>query len=107
MNIKKTMTYGVKNPGSDLVQALTSGGVKPVNGIPTLPVTIIRYGIPTFPVTIIRYGIPTLPVTKIRYGIPTLPITIFRSPTIKQIQEMYKQNRKIHTDLFALKKTRH
>ena len=95
MNIKKTMTYGVKNPGSDLVQALTSGGVKTVNGIPTLPVTIIRYGIPTFPVTIIRYGIPTLPVT------------IIRSPTIKQIQEMYKQNRKIHADLFALKKTRH
>ena len=65
------MTYGVKNPGSDLVQALTSGGVKPVNGIPTLPVTIIR------------------------------------SQTAKQIQEMYQQNRKIHTDLFALKKTRH
>ena len=65
------MTYGVKNPGSDLVQALTSGEVKPVNGIPTLPVTIIR------------------------------------SQTAKQIQEMYQQNRKIHTDLFALKKTRH
>ena len=67
MNIEKTKTYGVKNPGSDLVQALKSGGVKPVNGIPTLPVMIIR------------------------------------SPTVKQIQEMYKQNRKIHTDLLVIK----
>ena len=36
------MTYGGKNPGSDLVQALKSDGVKPVNGIPTLPVTMFR-----------------------------------------------------------------
>jgi hypothetical protein len=34
---KKTMTYDVGNPGPGLGQAQQCGGVKTVNGIPTLP----------------------------------------------------------------------
>jgi hypothetical protein len=34
---KKTMTYDVGNPGPNLEQEQTFGGIKPVNGIPTLP----------------------------------------------------------------------
>jgi len=33
---KKTTTYNIGNPGSDLGQAQTCGGVKPVDGIPNL-----------------------------------------------------------------------
>jgi hypothetical protein len=32
------MKYDVGNPGSGLVEAQKCGGVKPVNGIPTLPI---------------------------------------------------------------------
>ena len=38
---KKTMTYGVVNPGPDLGQAQKCGGVKFVNRIPTPPPPII------------------------------------------------------------------
>jgi hypothetical protein len=37
LNTKKTTTYDDVNPGSDLGQAQTCGGVKQVNGILTLP----------------------------------------------------------------------
>ena len=33
----KITTYDVGNPGHDLRQSQKCGGVKPVNGIPTLP----------------------------------------------------------------------
>ena len=33
----KTTTYDVENAGSNLEQEQTFGGIKPVNGIPTLP----------------------------------------------------------------------
>jgi hypothetical protein len=36
LNIKKTMTYDVENQGPGLGQAQICGGVKPVNGMPTL-----------------------------------------------------------------------
>ena len=35
LNIEKTTTYDVGNPGPCLGQAQQCGGVKPVNGIPT------------------------------------------------------------------------
>ena len=35
-NTQKTMTYDIGNPGSGLEHAQKSGGVKPINGIPTL-----------------------------------------------------------------------
>jgi hypothetical protein len=38
---KKNMTYDVGNPDSGIGQAQKCGGVKPVNGIPTLPLLII------------------------------------------------------------------
>ena len=34
---KETTTYDVGNPGHGLRQSQKCGGVKPVNGIPTLP----------------------------------------------------------------------
>ena len=37
LNTKKTMKYDVVNPGPALGQAHKCGGVKPVNGVPTLP----------------------------------------------------------------------
>jgi hypothetical protein len=37
LNTKMTMKYNVVNPGPALGQAHKYGGVKPVNGIPTLP----------------------------------------------------------------------
>jgi hypothetical protein len=35
LNIKKTTTYDVGNPGPCLGQTQKCGGVKPVNGLPT------------------------------------------------------------------------
>jgi len=40
-NIKKTTTYERKKPGLGLGQAQLCGGVKLVNGTPTLPLLII------------------------------------------------------------------
>ena len=37
LDTKKTMTYHVENSGFGLGQAQTCGGVRPVNGISTLP----------------------------------------------------------------------
>ena len=37
LNTKMTMTYDVGNPDPDLRQVQKYGGVKPFNGIPTLP----------------------------------------------------------------------
>ena len=37
LNTKMTMTYDVGNPDPDLRQVQKCGGVKPVNGIQTLP----------------------------------------------------------------------
>jgi hypothetical protein len=34
---KKTMTFDIKNSGPGLGQAQKGGGVKPINGMPTLP----------------------------------------------------------------------
>ena len=36
LNIQKTTTFDVQNPGLGLGQAQQCGGVKPVNGIPIL-----------------------------------------------------------------------
>ena len=36
LNTKKTKTFDVGNPGPGLVQAQKWGGIKPVNGFPTL-----------------------------------------------------------------------
>jgi hypothetical protein len=41
LNTKKTTAYGIGHPGSHLGQAQKGGGVKPVNGIPTLSLLII------------------------------------------------------------------
>jgi hypothetical protein len=38
LNTKKTMTYGIGNPGPSFEQAQTCVRVKPVNGIPNFPV---------------------------------------------------------------------
>jgi len=37
------MTYGIGNPDSDLGHTPKCGGVKPINGIPTLPPLIINF----------------------------------------------------------------
>jgi hypothetical protein len=38
LNMEKKITnYGIRNPGAGLGQAQQSGRVKPVNGIPNLP----------------------------------------------------------------------
>ena len=41
LNIKKSMTYNIGNPGPGLGQAQKCGRGNPVNGIPTLPLFII------------------------------------------------------------------
>jgi hypothetical protein len=43
-NIKKKMTYGFENSGTDLGQAHKCGRIKLVIGIPTLPFLIYRIG---------------------------------------------------------------
>jgi hypothetical protein len=37
LKTKKTRAYDVGNPGTDLGQVQKCGGVKSINGIPTLP----------------------------------------------------------------------
>ena len=41
---KKTTTWNVGNPGLDLEPQHNCGGVKPVNGIPTLPSWLLVFG---------------------------------------------------------------